>query len=173
MLKIATLLSLLAFAAFATPARADLNLDDLAPKLTKCWSSTCVMPDAAVNAALFDISAKKWQVGTTSLGAGIALLFVADSPYASGLTAHLTGVLTQTTGQSSFAMPTIGLVLMRYFEVGYSYRLSSNEPNASYISVAGNIPWDVFTAATLPQRMARARAAERAQPGDDLTAGKR
>jgi hypothetical protein len=118
------------------------------------------MPDAAVNAALLNLSTKKWEVGTTSLGAGLALLFLADTAYASGITAHLTGVLTQTAGQSSFAMPTIGAVFLRYFEVGYSYRLSSTEPNASYISVAGNIPWDVFTAATLPQRMQAARLAE-------------
>ena len=157
-------LSILASMLVPVAARADINLDDIAPKVTKCWGTTCVMPDAAVNAALFDISAKQWQVGTTSLGAGLALLFVADSPYASGVTAHLTGVLTQASGQSSFAMPTIGLVLMRYLEVGYSYRFSSSAPNVSYISVAGNIPWDVFTAATLPQRMQTARlAAARAQ----------
>jgi hypothetical protein len=148
---------LCSFAAFSPMARADINLDDIAPKVTKCWGTTCVMPDAAVNAALFDVSAKKWEVGTTSIGAGLALLFVADSPYASGLTAHLTGVLTQETGKSSFAMPTIGAVIMRYLEVGYSYRISSSAPNASYISVAGNIPWDVFTTATLPQRATAAR----------------
>jgi hypothetical protein len=160
MRKIFAILALLAFAAIATPARADLNLDDIAPKITKCWGTMCLMPDAAVNAALLNLSTKKWEVGTTSLGAGLALLFLADTAYASGITAHLTGVLTQTAGQSSFAMPTIGAVFLRYFEVGYSYRLSSTEPNASYISVAGNIPWDVFTAATLPQRMQAARLAE-------------
>jgi hypothetical protein len=160
MKRILLALSILAVTLAPLAARADINLDDIAPKVTKCWGTTCLMPDAAVNAALFDVSAKKWQVGTTSLGAGLALLFVADSPYASGLTAHLTGVLTQTAGQSSFVMPTIGAVFMRYLEIGYSYRLSSSEPNASYISVAGNIPWDVFTAATLPQRMTAARAAK-------------
>jgi hypothetical protein len=160
MRKIFAILALLAFAAIATPARADLNLDDIAPKITKCWGTMCLMPDAAVNAAMLNLSTKKWEVGTTSLGAGLALLFLADTAYASGITAHLTGVLTQTAGQSSFAMPTIGAVFLRYFEVGYSYRLSSTEPNASYISVAGNIPWDVFTAATLPQRMQAARLAE-------------
>jgi hypothetical protein len=153
-------LSILASMLVPVAARADINLDDIAPKVTKCWGTTCVMPDAAVNAALLNLSTKKWEVGTTSLGAGLALLFLADTAYASGITAHLTGVLTQTAGQSSFAMPTIGAVFLRYFEVGYSYRLSSTEPNASYISVAGNIPWDVFTAATLPQRMQAARLAE-------------
>jgi len=154
-------LLLVALAAIAVPATAsaDINLDNLAPNLTKCWGSTCVMPDAAVNAALFDLSAKKWEVGTTSLGAGLALLFASDSPYASGLTAHLTGVLTQAEGKSSFAMPTLGIVLARYFEVGYSYRFTSGAANASYLSVAGNIPWDVFTAATIPQRAMAARRA--------------
>jgi hypothetical protein len=157
-----TLLTLSIFASLLVPvaARADISLDDIAPKITKCWGKTCLMPDAAVNAALLNMSTKKWEVGTTSLGAGLALLFSADTAYASGITAHLTGVLTQTAGQSSFAMPTIGAVFLRYFEVGYSYRLSSTEPNASYISVAGNIPWDVFTTATLPQRMQAARLAE-------------
>jgi hypothetical protein len=144
---------------FAAPAKADINLDNLAPNLTKCWGSTCVMPDAAVNAALFDLSAKKWEVGTTSLGAGLALLFASDSPYASGAALHLTGVLTQAEGKSSFAMPTIGIVLARYFEVGYSYRFNSGAENSSYLSVAGNIPWDVFTTATIPQRAMAARRA--------------
>jgi hypothetical protein len=152
---------LLALAIFlvSTQARADINLDDIAPKVTKCWGTTCVMPDASLNAVLFDISAKKWEVGTTSLGAGLALLFAADSPYASGISAHVTGVLTQETGKSSFAMPTIGAVFLRYFEVGYSYRISSSAANTSYLSVAGNIPWDVFTAATIPQRAKAARVA--------------
>ena len=151
----------------AGKARADINLDDIAPKVTKCWGNTCLMPDAAVNAALFDLSAKKWEVGTTSLGAGLALLFVADSPYASGLTAHLTGVLTQAVGQPSFVMPTIGAVLMRYLEVGFSYRFAGSVPNTSYLSVAANIPWDVFTQATIPQRATRARAAMAAQKGGE------
>ena len=140
----------------AGTARADFNLDDVAPRVTKCWGTTCVMPAASVNAVLFDLNTKTWQAGTTSLGAGLALLFMADSAWASGLTAHLTGVLAQEG--PSFAMPTAGLVLARYFEVGYSYRFSEGS-NTSYISVAGNIPWDLFTKATIPQRARAARAA--------------
>ena len=144
----------------ATPAHADINLDDIAPQLTKCWGTTCVMPDASVNAVVFNLDSKKWEAGTVSLGGGVALLFAADQALASGLTVHLTGVLSQETGKSSFAMPTIGVVLLRYLEVGFSRRFASDEPNASYISVAGNIPWDVFTRATLPQRSATARASK-------------
>jgi hypothetical protein len=160
-MKLIRILSFAIFSLFIVPSvsRADIQLDDIAPKVTKCWGTTCVMPDAAVNASLLNLSTKKWEVGTTSIGAGLALLFVADSPYASGLTAHLTGVLTQTAGQSSFAMPTIGAVFLRYFEVGYSYRLSASEPNASYVSIAGNIPWDVFTGFTMPTRAKMAREA--------------
>jgi hypothetical protein len=152
--------AILALALFASsPARADINLDEIAPKLTKCWGNTCIMPDAAVNAVLFNLTTKKLEAGTVSLGGGLALLFWSDQWYASGLVGHVTGVLTQETGKSSFAMPTLGLVFLRYVEVGFSYRWSSDEPNAKYISVAGNIPWDVFTTATLPQRATAARAA--------------
>jgi hypothetical protein len=144
--------------AYSPAARADINLDDIAPKLTKCWGTTCVMPDAAVNATLFNLGTKKWEVGTTSLGAGVALLFAADQAIASGLTVHLTGVLSQEAGKASFYMPTVGIVIARYFEAGFSRRFATDEPNANYISIAGNIPWDVFTKATLPQRVERVKA---------------
>lgn len=156
-MKAASILIVFGALLAASPARADINLDDIAPKVTKCWGSTCIMPDAAVNAVLFDLSTKKWEAGTVSLGAGLALLFAADQAYASGITAHLTGVLSQEAGKASFAMPTVGVIVARYFEVGYSYRFADGGPNASYISVAGNIPWDVFTKATLPQRATAAR----------------
>ena len=143
----------------AAPARADINLDDIAPKLTKCWGNTCIMPDAAVNAVLFNVDSKKFEAGTVSLGAGLALLLFSDQFYASGIVAHVTGVISQEEGKSSFAMPTVGLAFLRYVEVGFSYRIASGEPNTSYISLAGNIPWDVFTTATLPQRATAARAA--------------
>jgi hypothetical protein len=158
-LPVFALLAFIATAALApAPARADISLDDIAPAVTKCWGTTCVMPDAAVNATLFNLGTKKFEVGTVGLGAGVALLFAADQAVASGLTVHLTGVLSQETGKSSFAMPTVGLILLRYLEVGFSYRLASDEPNAKYISLAGNVPWDVFTKATLPQRVARVKA---------------
>jgi hypothetical protein len=139
------------------PARADINLDDIAPAVTKCWGTTCVMPDASVNAVVFNLGTKKFEAGTVALGGGLALLFASDSALASGLTAHLTGVLSQETGRSSYAMPTIGVVLARYFEIGYSRRFATGEPGTNYISIAGNVPWDVFTRATLPQRAARAK----------------
>lgn len=144
--------------AYSPAARADINLDDIAPKLTKCWGNTCVMPDAAVNATLFNLDTKKFEAGTVGLGAGVALLFASDQATASGLTVHLTGVVSQEAGKSSFAMPTVGVILLRYLEVGFSYRFASDEPNAKYISLAGNIPWDAFTKATLPQRAARVKA---------------
>ena len=162
------LVTIVAFTAcFATlvarNAKADIVLDNIVPQLTKCWGTTCVMPDASVNATLFNIKSKQWEVGTTSLGAGLALLFAADSAYSSGIALDVTGVLTQRTGASSFAMPTVGLILARYLKIGYSYRIASGEPNSSYISVAGNLPWDVFTTATIPTRKAAAVRAESAK----------
>ena len=155
---------------YAVPARADINLDDIAPRLTKCWGSTCLQPAASVNAVMFDLSAKKWMAGTTSLGAGLELLFAADQAYGSGLIAHLTGVISQQG--PSFAMPTIGVVLFRYAELGYSYRVASDAPNASYVSGSLTLPWDLLaTGKSLPVRAAAARAARAAQPGDDLRGG--
>jgi hypothetical protein len=148
-----------ALSALAPRARADINLDDIAPKVTKCWGTTCLMPDAAINAVLFNLDTKKFEAGTVSLGGGLALLFFSDQFYASGLVAHITGVITQEEGKASFAMPTLGLVFLRYVEAGFSYRIATGEKNTPFISLAGNIPWDLFTPATLPQRAATARAA--------------
>jgi hypothetical protein len=163
MKNIAGIIVLAAALGAASTARADIVLDNIAPSVTKCWGNTCVMPDAAVNATLFDISAKKWTVGTTSLGAGIALLFASDQAMASGLTVHLTGVLSQEEGKPSFYMPTIGVIVARYFEVGYSRAFNGDGTSKGYLSFAGNVPWDVFTKATLPQRAMAARMAERAE----------
>lgn len=143
----------------ATPARADIVLDNIAPNLTKCWGSTCLMPDAAVNAALFNLDSKKWEAGAVSLGGGAALLLWSDTAYASGPAVHVTGVLTNEPGKSSFAMPTVGLVIARYLQLGFSYRWASDGPSSSYLSVAGNLPWDLFTRATIPERAQMARAA--------------
>lgn len=138
-------------------ARADVNLDDIAPKLTKCWGTTCLMPDASVNATMFNIDTKKWEAGVVALGGGAMLLFAADQDYGSGLCAHLTGKMSQETGQNSFAMWSAGAVFLRYLEVSYTRTWLSDGPASQYISVAGNIPWDVFTRATMPNR---ARAAQ-------------
>lgn len=171
MKRIASILTVIAALVLTMgPACADINLDEIAPKLTKCWGATCLQPAASVNAVLFDVSAKKWQAGTTSLGAGLELLFAADQAYGSGIIAHLTGVIAQQG--ASFAMPTFGVVLLRYAEVGYSYRLASDAPNASYVSVALTLPWDlVATGKTLPARATAARALAKVEPGDTLKVG--
>lgn len=167
--KIASVILFIAALGAASQARADISLDTIAPRLTKCWgTSTCLMPAASVNAAMLNLSTKKWEAGTVALGAGLALLFAADTPYASGLVAHLTGVLSQEPGKSSFAMPSIGVLALRYIEVSYSYRMADGEPNTGYLSVAGVVPWDMFTRATIPERAkaARMRAAGLLREGD-------
>lgn len=136
----------------------DIVLDNIAPYLTKCWGTACVMPDAAVNAILINVATWKREAGAVSLGGGVALLLWADTPYASGIAAHLTGVLTDEPGRASFAMPTVGLVFARYLQVGLSRRIVDG-PDSTYISVAGNLPWDLFTRATIPERAQMARAA--------------
>jgi len=136
------------------PARADIDLDSIVPRLTKCWGTTCVTPAAAVDAVLFDLQAKKWQGGVTNLGGGVALLFAADTPWASGISARVTGVLSQTG--PSFAMPSIGVVVARYIEVAYSRRFAEG-PDTDYVSLAGVVPFDLFTKATIPERAQAAR----------------
>lgn len=149
----------------ASPARADIVLDEIAPKLTKCWDTTCLQPAAAVNAALYDLKAGQWMAGTTSLGAGLELLFFADQTYGSGFIAHLTGVVSQQG--PSFAMPTVGVVVFRYAEIGYSYRLQSEGENRHYLSASLTLPWDlVATGKTLPTRAAAARAGKRLTESD-------
>lgn len=138
----------------------DINLDDIVPRLTKCWGSTCLMPDGAINAVMFNLGTKKFEVGTASIGAGLMLLFASDSPYGSGVALHLTGVYSQD--KASWVMPTIGAVLARYVQIGYSPRWSSGEPMAHFVSLAGNLPGDLFGGETIPLRKARAVRAARA-----------
>lgn len=136
-------------------AKADVQLDTLAPKLSKCWGTTCLQPAAAVNAVLFDLGAKKWQTGTTSLGAGLELLAASNKDYSSGATLHLTGVVSQSA--PTYLMPTVGLVLFRYAELGYSYRFASGAANSRYLSVALTLPWDLIaTGQALPAKAAAA-----------------
>lgn len=112
-LSLLTLLS-----AHPGPARADLALDDVAPPLSFCFGKTsiCVMPDLNLSTVNYDLDAKKWDAGVTSVGVGYMLLFASDRPYASGIALHGAGQWSQT-GPSYFALvPTV--VLAKYFEVG-------------------------------------------------------
>lgn len=144
--------------ALAPAARADINLDNVVSNVTKCWGTTCVMPDASVNATMFNLGTKKFEAGVVSLGGGAVLLFKSDQGYASGLCAHLSGLLSQEAGKSSFALWSVGAVFARYLEVSYTRSWVSSGDSSQYISIAGNIPWDVFTKATIPQRATAARA---------------
>ncbi len=137
-------------------AHADVDLNDIAPRLTKCWGTTCLQPAASVNAGLFDLKSRTWQAGTTSLGAGLEILFAADQAYSSGVSAHLTGTISQQN--ASLIMPTVGVVICRYAEIGYSYKLASGTPSASYLSIALTLPWDMLaTGVALPEQAKAAR----------------
>jgi hypothetical protein len=143
----------------APRARADINLDDIVPQFTKCWGTTCVMPDASVDATMYNLTTKKWEAGVVSLGGGAVLLLMADQAYASGVCAHISGLLSQEAGQSSYALWSVGAVFARYLEISYTRSWLSDGAASQYISIAGNIPWDIFTTATIPQRAMAARLA--------------
>jgi len=145
------LLFVLAMLLVAPRAWADIPLDDLAPRAVKCWGSTCLMPAVNVSAAMFDLKLRKWEAGAAALGAGGQLIFGTDQLYGSGIVVNFTGVY-KTKG-ASWVMPTVGLVLFRYLQVGYSYRYTQGFDRGSYISIAGIMPWDLLTGDSLRARV--------------------
>lgn len=106
-----------------TPSRAQVTPDKVAPPLSFCIGKTsaCVMPDFNLTTVNYDLSAKKWQTGTTSLSIGYMLLLASDKPYASGIAAHVAGQWSQSQPSYLALAPT--LVLLKYFEVGVTWNL--------------------------------------------------
>lgn len=104
-------------------AQAQVTPDRVAPPLSFCIGETsaCVMPDFNLTTINYDLAAKKWQAGTTSLGIGYMLLLASDKPYASGVAVHVAGQWSQSQPSYLALAPT--LVLLKYFELGATWNL--------------------------------------------------
>jgi hypothetical protein len=149
---------LFAFLSFAGTAKADTpNANSVSPVLSFCLgqSNTCVMPDFGLSTVSYDLDAKKWAGGVQSIGVGYMLLFASDQPWASGIAVHGSFNFSQT--EPSFFAPTVTAVLLRYFEVGATFRFMDGAIG-KYLTLGANVPFDTLTGKTIPLRMAEARA---------------
>ena len=146
---------------FSSPARAQTP-NDVAPPISFCigQTATCVMPDFNIQAINYDLTAKKWVGGVTTIGIGYELLFYSDQPWASGFALHGAGQFAQSgsTGPSFFAItPTI--VLLRYFELGATFSLMDGSIGKSITGGLG-IPFDIVTGQAMHVRIATMRGAQ-------------
>ena len=107
---------------FASPAQAaEPTPSDAAPPISFCigQSFNCVVPDFNLNAVNYDLGAKKWKAGITTIAVGYAFLYASDQPWSSGIALHGAGSFNQGTPSYFALTPTI--VIAKYFEVGASF----------------------------------------------------
>lgn len=100
---------------------ADPTPSDAAPPISFCigQSFNCVIPDFSLNTVNYDLGAKQWKAGVTSIAVGYAFLYASDQPWSSGLALHGAGSFNQGTPSYFALTPTI--VIAKYFEVGASF----------------------------------------------------
>jgi hypothetical protein len=119
----------LASPAFAQSPTTTLAPSAASPRLAFCFgqSTICVVPDFGLQTISYNLKAKAWSTGITTLGAGYALLFASDKPYASGVAIHASFNVGQTgssdprmSSSPSYFAPTFALVGFHWFEVGYT-----------------------------------------------------
>ena len=105
-----------------SPARAaDPTTSDAAPPISFCIGQTfnCVVPDFSLNTVNYDLGAKQWKAGVTSIAIGYAFLYASDQAWSSGVALHGAGSFNQGTPSYFAITPT--LVIAKYFEVGASF----------------------------------------------------
>jgi hypothetical protein len=129
----------------------------VAPPLSFCIGNTftCVVPDFGLQAVNYDLKAKQWSGGITSVAAGYALLFASDKPYASGLAIHASFNFSQAA--PSYFAPTFALVALHWFEAGYT-PVFMNGKIGQQITLGVNLNAEavasLFTGKNIAQRLA-------------------
>jgi hypothetical protein len=153
--SLATALSLLA----SPPARADgPTPSSVAPPISFCIGQTthCVMPDFGISVVNYDLVAKKWSGGIQKISAGYQLLFYSDQPYGSGVAVHVSFDVSQQS--SNYVSPSFMVVLMRYFEAGYTPTFMDGRVGHA-LTLGTNVPLDLLSGTTMADRLRAARPA--------------
>jgi hypothetical protein len=114
-----------------------------------------VLPDLGTSAVSYDLRAKRWDAGASSLGVGYALLFWSDRPWAPGVALHASGRWGQAGSHLDLA-PTI--VVLRYLHAGATYRLSDGG-GGWYLTLGAGASLDLLSGRTMRERLADARVA--------------
>lgn len=151
--SILTTLALIALLHAPRPSSAQSPVpNSVAPPLSFCLgkSAHCVMPDFNLSTVNYDLRAKKWDAGVTSIGAGYVLLFYADQPWASGLALHVGGRFGQSGPNYLALTPT--LVVCRYFEAGTTVKLVDGGVDY-YLTFGLGLAFDLMTGRTIPERL--------------------
>ena len=153
----------------SAPAQAQtLTPSDVAPPLSFCFgaSTTCVVPDSGLQAVNYDLVNKKWSGGITGAGIGYALLFAADTAYASGASVHVTFDFSQSV--PSYLAPTFAIVLAHIFELGYTPVFFDGHIGQQITLMIGANAEAIMTAYTgkrLGERLAAKKAEQAASAG--------
>ena len=145
-----------------------LTPSDVAPPLSFCFgaSTTCVVPDSGLQAVNYDLVNKKWSGGITGAGIGYALLFAADTAYASGASVHVTFDFSQSV--PSYLAPTFAIVLAHIFELGYTPVFFDGHIGQQITLMIGANAEAIMTAYTgkrLGERLAAKKAEQAASAG--------
>jgi hypothetical protein len=168
-------LTLMPLAARAQTPTPDPTPTTVAPPLSFCIGAgfTCVVPDIGLQTINYDLKAKQWSGGITSVAAGYALLFASDKPYASGVAIHASFDFSQA--KPSFFAPTFSLVAFHYFEAGYT-PVFMNGQIGQQLTLGVNLNAEaivsLFTGQNIAQRFATAKAFARATQKLDAESGK-
>lgn len=137
---------------------------DVAPPISFCLGGTfhCVMPDFNISTVNYDLDAKKWKAGVTSVAVGYMLVFYSDQPWGSGFALHGAGQWSQ--GQPSYFAIVPTIVLAKYFEVGMSFIFLDGavEKNLTLgLSANAELFMQLFTGKSVSTRLGEARLAYR------------
>ncbi len=152
-----TLLPAGALAAEPTPS-------DVAPPISFCFGSSfnCVIPDFNLNNVNYDLGAKKWKTGVSTIAVGYMFLYASDKPWASGVALHGAGQWSQGSPSYFALVPT--LVFAKYFEVGMSFIFldGSIEKDVTLgLSANAENLVSLITGKTIPVRLQAAKLAYR------------
>ncbi len=149
----------------SSPVRAEVTPSTVAPPISFCigTSYNCVLPDFNLNTVSYDLDAKKWKAGVTSLAVGYMFLFASDQPWASGFALHGAGQWSQ--GQPSYFAIVPTVVIAKYFEVGMSFAFMDGaiEKNVTLgLSANAELLMQLVTGKTHSARVLEARRLEAA-----------
>jgi len=149
---------------FATICTAqDVVPSTVAPPISFCVGNTthCVMPDLNVSTINYDLGAKKWDAGVTTIGVGYELLFYSTEAWASGVALHAAGQWSQSKPSYFALIPT--LVLAKYFEVGARFSLMDGSTGKAMTFGLG-AGLDLLSGKTMSARVSESRAAQHSTP---------
>jgi hypothetical protein len=146
----------------ATARAAEPTPSDVAPPISFCLGKSfhCVLPDFNLHTAVYDLEAKKWKTGVSTVAVGYMLLFYSDQPWGSGVAVHAAGQWDQ--GQPSYFAIEPTMVFAKYFELGFSFVFLDGAIEKNLViglSANAELFMRLLTGKSLPTRLSEAKLA--------------